>query len=90
MIGSEDTLTGRGWPRHQDARPAEYRCQTRPGPVLDTLTVDLFPFSHLEVSEMDEDLSEALFSVCECSFEHLRFDILTTDGTSCLLKILNP
>lgn len=35
------------------------------GPVLDSVTYDLFPFSQLEVSEMDEDLSEALFWVCE-------------------------
>lgn len=57
-----------------------------PGPVLDTLTLNLFPFSHLEVSEMDEDLSEALFWVCECSPEQLRFDILTKPGTFCLFQ----
>lgn len=93
MIGSEDTLTRRGRaspPKLRDARPAKYRCQTRRGPVLDTLTFELFPFSHLEVSEMDEDLSEALFWVGERSSEHLRFDILTTDGTLCLLKTSNP
>lgn len=77
-------------PKLRDARPAKYRCQTRRGPVLDTLTFELFPFSHLEVSEMDEDLSEALFWVGERSSEHLRFDILTTDGTLCLLKTSNP
>lgn len=57
-----------------------------PGPVLDTLTLNLFPFSHLEVSEMDEDLSEALFWVCERSPEQLRFDILTKPGTFCLFQ----
>lgn len=68
------------------------RCQTcwvqlRPGPVLDTLTLDLFPVSHLKVSEMDEDLSEALFWVCECSTDHLRFDILEVPSTFSFWKI---
>lgn len=40
----------------------------RPDLVFDTLTLDLLPVSHLEVSEMDEDLSKALFWV-ECSSE---------------------
>lgn len=88
MMGSEDTLTRCGRPRHRDARPAEYRCLTRPGPVLDTSTFDLPPFSHIEVSEMDEDLSEALFWVC--SSKRPRFDILTMAGTFCQLKMLNP
>lgn len=59
-------------------------------PVLDNLTLDLVPFSHLKMSEMDEDLSGVLFWVCECSSEHPRCDILTRDGTLCLLKILRP
>lgn len=37
----------------------------------------LFPFSHLEVSEMDEVLSEALFWELERSNSHLIWDMLT-------------
>lgn len=36
-----------------------------PGPVMNTATLDLFPFSHLEASKMDGGLSEALFWVCD-------------------------
>lgn len=42
----------------------------RPGSALDTLTFDLHPFSHLAVSEIDEDLSEALFLECSAEISH--------------------
>lgn len=48
-----------------------------PSPVLDTLTFDPFPFSHLEVSEMDVVLSEALFWESERSIGLLRWDVST-------------
>lgn len=83
VIGREDSL------RHGvEALTLRYQTcsvQMRLGPVLDSVTYDLFPFSQLEVSEMDEDLSEGLFWVCGSRPGHLRFDISTAPGALWLL-----